>query len=229
MNTFHLQEFSDEDIEEDIDALMSAHSMSSGRRLSNAVSTVTPMSNPPQTQTEELRKVLSGHRQFKHIHSLCTHHMHDEERACSSRDWVNTVWALSQTPDALRKPHINCTNQLDVVVMCFWQGLSVIQVMVVLKGLNQGSKIFFSSFLKMFFFFTSRVTYSNSLKAPISPQVSLNWGRLLDGRWNAGPARGFVLALNKILFVASKQCEQKITQRNCLQLNEETHITELHK
>ncbi|KAM6934383.1 synaptotagmin-like protein 5 isoform 2-T2 [Xenentodon cancila] len=32
-------EFSDEDIEEDIDALMSAHSMSSGRRLSNAVST----------------------------------------------------------------------------------------------------------------------------------------------------------------------------------------------
>lgn len=40
---FHPQEFSDEDAEEDIDALMSAHSKPASRRLSNAVSTVTPV------------------------------------------------------------------------------------------------------------------------------------------------------------------------------------------
>lgn len=45
----HSQEFSDEDAEEDIDALMSAHSKTPSRRISNAVSTVTPMSNPVQT------------------------------------------------------------------------------------------------------------------------------------------------------------------------------------
>lgn len=39
----HSQEFSDEDTEEDIDALMSAHSKIAGRRLSSAVSTVTPV------------------------------------------------------------------------------------------------------------------------------------------------------------------------------------------
>lgn len=39
----HLQEFSDEDGEEDIDALMLAHSNAAGRRLSNAVSTVSEL------------------------------------------------------------------------------------------------------------------------------------------------------------------------------------------
>lgn len=46
----HPQEFSDEDAEEDIDALMSAHSKTASRRLSNAVSTVTPVLKLVQTQ-----------------------------------------------------------------------------------------------------------------------------------------------------------------------------------
>lgn len=44
----HPQEFSDE--EEDIDALMSAHSKITSRRLSNAVSTVTPVLDHSQNQ-----------------------------------------------------------------------------------------------------------------------------------------------------------------------------------
>lgn len=69
------QEFSDEDAEEDIDALMSAHSKTPSRRLSNAVSTVTPMLNTKKKCHKHiLGEVVNALVQYKHIltHSVYT-------------------------------------------------------------------------------------------------------------------------------------------------------------
>lgn len=58
------QEFSDEDAEEDIDALMSAHSKAASRRLSNAMSTV-----PPVFTVEMLGKACANTHTHAHLTS----------------------------------------------------------------------------------------------------------------------------------------------------------------
>lgn len=92
----HLQEFSDEDVEEDIDALMSAHSKPVGRRLSNAASTVPPPPSPLQTEISENRNLENP---------VCTHWSlmcctltvsWRMRRGCPIVDCVNTAGAASQ-------------------------------------------------------------------------------------------------------------------------------------
>jgi len=65
----HPQEFSNEDAEEDIDELMSAHSgKTERRRFSNTLSNVRPTNDPVQTQQHQKRIIGSDvHIQYKRV------------------------------------------------------------------------------------------------------------------------------------------------------------------
>lgn len=87
----HPQEFSDEDAEEDIDALMSAHSKTASRRLSYTMSTVPLML---KTDSGKSCMLTCSTNMYKHTHThtlpitLCV------RCECSIVDCLNIVWAL---------------------------------------------------------------------------------------------------------------------------------------